>query len=275
MALWTRVATPDFFQRVLKRQRIDNGREHAHVIARGALDPSLTAGQAAENISAANHNHNLHSEVADFTNLPRHILNGFRRNSNSALAANGFSAELKQDAAVFSFGCFFHESMLQKEPGNGCDNGSHADQYAKNFQKKSSNPIGDIQRHNAKQDHDCHRGIRQIARANLVKNVRAAKIGGNAAAANCIKVALIASIFSQKYCWHSVGERQQFAERETDPLSEFYRQTDRELVVIFPGAAERLDFVITRLRKGDGELFVARLALAAGAFPGRDFELGI
>lgn len=77
------------------------------------------------------------------------------------------------------------------------------------------------------------------------------------AAARHINLALIDSMFSQKYCWHSIGERQQFAERKTGLLSEFHRQTDSELVVVLPGAAVRLDFVVTRLRVSDRELFVA------------------
>ena len=77
------------------------------------------------------------------------------------------------------------------------------------------------------------------------------------AAAKCIRLAVTESIFSQKYCWHSIGERQQFAERKTGLLSEFHRQTDSELVVVLPGAAVRLDFIVTRLRVSDRELFVA------------------
>lgn len=69
--------------------------------------------------------------------------------------------------------------MLQKEPGNGCDNRSHADQNAKNFQKKSPNPIGDIQRYKSQNDQNCHRGIRQVARFDLVKNVRTGGAGRN------------------------------------------------------------------------------------------------
>jgi len=70
-------------------------------------------------------------------------------------------------------------SVLQKEPGNRCDNRGQADQYAKNLQKKSPDPIGDIQRQNAQDDQNCHRGIRQIARFDLVKNVRTGRVGRN------------------------------------------------------------------------------------------------
>src|SRR5437899_9293306 len=122
-----------FFQSVLKGERIDNRREHTHVITGGAFNASFAARQTAKNISAADYNDNLHAKVTYFANLLRHILNGFWRNSNAALAANRFTAELEQDAAIFSFGCFFHESVLQKEPGNGCDNRGQADQYAKDL----------------------------------------------------------------------------------------------------------------------------------------------
>jgi len=68
-------------------------------------------------------------------------------------------------------------SVLQKEPGNGGDYSGQADQNAKNFQKKSPNPIGDIQSQDAENDQDCHRGIRQVAGSNLVKNVRPDRVG--------------------------------------------------------------------------------------------------
>src|SRR6266850_2364805 len=95
------------------------------------------------------------------------------------------------------------------------------------------------------------------------------------AAARSVKLGLTDSIFSQKYCWHSFGERQQFAKRKPGLLSEFYRQTDRELIIVFPGAAVRLDFIVTGLRERDRELFIVGIAFAAGPFPGGDFEFSI
>src|SRR6267154_4757120 len=76
-------------------------------------------------------------------------------------------------------GVSFMNSVLQKEPGNGGDYSGQADQNTENLQKESPNPIGDIQSKNAENDQNCHRGIRQVARSNLVKNVRAGAVGRN------------------------------------------------------------------------------------------------
>src|SRR5262245_893960 len=96
-----------------------------------------------------------------------------------------------------------------------------------------------------------------------------------AAAANWTKMEFIRSITSQKYCWHSGLERQQFAKSKTGLLSEFHRQTDGELVIVFPGAALGLDFIVARLRKRHRKLLVASVALATGAVPASNFEFSI
>src|SRR6266487_2460182 len=81
------------------------------------------------------------------------------------------------------------------------------------------------------------------------------------AAAKCIRLAVTESIFSQKYCWHSGVERQQFAKGKTGLLSEFHRQTDGELVIVFPGPAGGLDFIVARLRERHRKLLVTGVAL--------------
>ena len=94
----------EFFQRVLKRQRVDDRREHAHVIAGGAFDAALAAAQAAKNISAADDHDHLHAELAHFANLPGHVLHRFGRNACAVRVAKRFAAQLEQDAGKF---CFF------------------------------------------------------------------------------------------------------------------------------------------------------------------------
>ena len=64
----------ELFQRILQGQRVDDGGQHAHVIAGGALDAALAAGQAAENIAAADHHHDLHAQVAHLADLLGHVL---------------------------------------------------------------------------------------------------------------------------------------------------------------------------------------------------------
>src|SRR5690349_2446275 len=91
----------EFFHRVLQRERVDNSREHAHVIAGGAFDTLFTAGNAAENIAASDDDYDLHPELADFSDLPRRLLDSIGSNTGAALSSKGFAAEFEQDSAVF------------------------------------------------------------------------------------------------------------------------------------------------------------------------------
>ena len=83
----------ELFQRILQRQRIDDRGQHAHVIARGALDAALAAGQSAKNIAAADDHHHLHAQLPHFADLLRHAMNRFGANPHARLAAEGFTAE--------------------------------------------------------------------------------------------------------------------------------------------------------------------------------------
>ena len=93
----------EFFQRVLQRQRIDDRREHAHVIARRALDATLAAAQAAKNIPAADNHDHLHAEFAHLADLPGHVLHRLGRNADAVRIAERLAAQLEQDAGKFRF----------------------------------------------------------------------------------------------------------------------------------------------------------------------------
>ncbi len=60
-----RVATL-LFERVLQREAVDHRRQHAHVVGGGAVDRQGLLARAAENIAAADHDGDLHAEVAHF-----------------------------------------------------------------------------------------------------------------------------------------------------------------------------------------------------------------
>src|SRR6267154_2535644 len=60
-----------FFQRVLQRQRVDDRREHAHVVAGGAVDLKAFLPGPAENISAAHHDRRLHAQFVHIFQLTR------------------------------------------------------------------------------------------------------------------------------------------------------------------------------------------------------------
>ena len=63
---------PDRFQRVLKRQAVDDRREHAHVVGRGLDDAGVLRLElgTAENVSAADHDGELAAELLRLVNLP-------------------------------------------------------------------------------------------------------------------------------------------------------------------------------------------------------------
>ena len=106
-----------FFQRILERQRIDNRRQHPHVIARGAFNAAFTAAQPAKNIAAADHHDHLHPEVAHFANLLRHALHRIGVNANARFTTQHFTAQLEENPRIdrtFDFG-FRHRCMKISE----------------------------------------------------------------------------------------------------------------------------------------------------------------
>ena len=93
----------EFFQRVLERERIDDRRQHPHVIARGAFDAALAARQPAKYIAAADHHHHLHAEFAHLADLHRHVVHRLGRDAHAIGVAERFAAQLEQDAGKFGF----------------------------------------------------------------------------------------------------------------------------------------------------------------------------
>ena len=97
----------ELFERVLQCERIDDRGEHAHVIASGAFNATLAAGQAAKDISAANDYYNLHAQLAHLADLLSHALDRLSRYADAGVAAEGFTAEFQQNPSVFR-AAFFH-----------------------------------------------------------------------------------------------------------------------------------------------------------------------
>ena len=85
----------EFFQRVLEREGIDDGGQHAHVIAGGALHAALAAAQAAKDVAAADHHDHLHAEFAHLADLLGHVLDRFGVDAVAGVAAEGLAAELE------------------------------------------------------------------------------------------------------------------------------------------------------------------------------------
>ena len=103
------------FQSVLQRERVDDRAQHAHVIAGDAFDAAFAALKAAEDVAAADDDDDFDAELADFADLPRHFVNGFRAYPQSAFAAEGFAAKLEENTTVL--GRFVFHSGLREIPG--------------------------------------------------------------------------------------------------------------------------------------------------------------
>ena len=97
MAVATRVGTP-LFERVLQRQRVDDRREHAHVVGGRAVHPARARRQAAEEVAAADDDGRLHAEGLDFADVSGDLRRHRGIDSELLLAHQGFAGELEQDA---------------------------------------------------------------------------------------------------------------------------------------------------------------------------------
>ena len=62
----------DSLERVLERQRVDDGRQHPHVVGRGAVHPGRLVGLAAPDVSAADHDGERDAVGVDLRDLARH-----------------------------------------------------------------------------------------------------------------------------------------------------------------------------------------------------------
>ena len=54
---------PHAFERVLQRERVDDGRQHPHVVGSRPVHAALGAGHAAEDVPAADHYRDLHAQL--------------------------------------------------------------------------------------------------------------------------------------------------------------------------------------------------------------------
>ena len=86
------------FERVLQRQAVDDRGQHAHVVARGAVDRQRFLARAAEDISAADDDRHLDAQVVDFLHFAGNAVNGFGVNAESLRTLKGFSGKFQDDA---------------------------------------------------------------------------------------------------------------------------------------------------------------------------------
>src|SRR5262245_66239799 len=89
------------FQRVLQGEGVDDGGQHPQLIAGRPFHAPFASGQAAEDVAPADDDDDLDAELANFTDLAGHVVNGFRANTDARLASQRLATELEQNATIF------------------------------------------------------------------------------------------------------------------------------------------------------------------------------
>ena len=100
------------FERVLKRQRVDDRRQHPHVVRGGAIHAARARRDAAEDVAAADDDGRLHAHRLDLADLLGD-LGGHRRVDPVVLRAQeGFAGEFQEDAFVDGGGSGGHRREI-------------------------------------------------------------------------------------------------------------------------------------------------------------------
>ena len=63
MADWTRVIDVHFFESVLQRERVDDSRQHAHVVGGNTIETLCACGKTSKDIAATDHDTDLNTEA--------------------------------------------------------------------------------------------------------------------------------------------------------------------------------------------------------------------
>ena len=91
----------DLFHRFLKRDRVQHGGQHSHVVGGGAGDVAVFGeGRTADKISAANDHRQFHAHLRDFNALAGDPLEFCRLDPKASLVAESFTADFQQDPLV-------------------------------------------------------------------------------------------------------------------------------------------------------------------------------
>ena len=99
------------FEGVLERERVDHGREHAHVVGGRAVHPARARGDAPEDVAAADHHRRLCAHRLDFADLVRDLRGHGRIDPVALVAHERFAGQLEKDAFVRNGG-IGHEPEL-------------------------------------------------------------------------------------------------------------------------------------------------------------------
>ena len=101
MVVKSRVSQPMRLQRVLKRQAVDHGGRHAHVVGRGLLDDVGAAAElgTAEDVAATDDDRELHAARGDARGLAGDPADLLDADAPLAGPAEALAGKLEQNAA--------------------------------------------------------------------------------------------------------------------------------------------------------------------------------
>ena len=112
IAVTTRVTHALLLERVLQRQRVDDRRQHAHVVGRRAVHPAGAGRDAAEDVAAADDDGRLDAHALDFGDVERDLGGDGRIDAVVLFAHQGFAGQLEEDALIGERGQGSHGMRL-------------------------------------------------------------------------------------------------------------------------------------------------------------------
>ena len=87
-------------ERLLDGERVEDGRQHPHVVAGRAVESAPAGGHAPEDVAAADHDPDVHTELVDGADLGRDRADDIEVDPILALAEQRLPAQLEEDSAV-------------------------------------------------------------------------------------------------------------------------------------------------------------------------------
>ena len=103
-------------ERVLDSERVHDGREHAHVVARDAIHAGARETFAAENVAAADDDRDLDAGLAGCRDFGGYALNDLRLDAVFQFTHQRFTAELQQYAMVLNRTVIHTVPLRQNRP---------------------------------------------------------------------------------------------------------------------------------------------------------------
>ena len=100
MAVTTRVSTPCCSSASCSARRVDDRRQHAHVVGGGAVHAAHAGRQAAEDVAAADDDGRLDAEALDLADVAGDAGGDGRIDPELLVAHQRFAGELQEDALI-------------------------------------------------------------------------------------------------------------------------------------------------------------------------------